>query len=364
MTDTAAVHDEAMAIADQGDRARRCGDHSGAREHFAQAMALERRAADGETTQPSRSILYRSAAWLALEAEDAAEAERLAACGLADREVPERIKGELRAVAEDARLRLVRPLPPPTAVSSVTLHLEGPKVGFGSASPSDVDPRVEALETMIVRTAERRSGLLFRRRGPTSKHLSQQLEPRVQYASGSVVVQLTLGGDQPVLWDANAAIVEDVQRCLTAFGEGGPEALRPHIAEDTYRENFSLLAAQLAPDGERVTSVDVHAATSTGALPIVRLRRSTREARPSKAGRGDTTTETMVGELRGADETATTNTIKLRLAAPIDATVSIQVTDAAMEDIVRPLYGRLVKVTVSKRGKTRSLLGAPSAVDP
>ncbi len=362
MNDRTKLHHEAMARVDDALVLRRAGAHTRARDAFACALDLERRAADAETTQPSRSILYRSAAWLALEAEDAAEAERLAACGLADRDVPDRVKGELRAVAEEARMRLHQALPPPTAASSVTLHLEGPDVGYGSASPIDVDPRRTALQHMFTRTAERRAGLQFRRRGAPARHLAQQLQPRVRYAPGSVVVQVTLGGDQPDLWDANAEIVQEVRRGLVAFCEAGTEGLRAAIPDETYRENFGLLAAQLGPDGERVTSVDVYAATGEGALPIVRLRELTREGRPARRS-DDATTEVLVGELRGADETTASNTIKLQLVEPAGATVLIQVGDAAMEDIVRPLYGRLVTVTVRKRGKKRVLVGAPAAVE-
>lgn len=358
MTDTAALHDEAMAIADEGDRARRTGDHPEAREYFARAMALERRAADAETTQPSRSILYRSAAWLALEAEDAVEAERLAACGLSDREVPDRVKGELRAVAEEARLRLHRPLPPPTAVSSLTLHLEGPEVGYGGADTADVDPRVAAVKHLVVRTAERRQGRDFRARGAPAAALLRQLQPRVGYAAGSVVVQVTLGGSQPSLWDDNGLIVDDVRRGLAAFAQGGEEALTLLITDSTYRENFVNLASQLSPDGSRVTSVDVLAATARGPLPVVHLRR-----RPSvtRIGRRPSGEREIVGELRAADETQSKNTIKVQ---DDDGGVHrVRVRDAVMEDIVRPFYGARVRVVVRPRGGDLELVGLPQVAE-
>jgi hypothetical protein len=357
------LHQDAMARVEDALVARRRGAHERARELFQAALALELESAEQVTSQPSRSILFRSAAWLALEAEDPSEAERLAACGLADRGVPNRVKDELRAVAEEARLRLHRPLPPPTAASSLTLHVEGPEVGYGTAAPADIEPRKDALQHLVVRTAERHAGQAFRRRGIPPASLTRQLQQRVSYAAGSMVVQLTLGGDSPTLWDENAAIVEDVRSCLARFGEGGSDALREPIPDETYRENFAQLATRLAPDGRRVTSVDVAIATASGPLPVVRLRKRSANETPAKAPRSGPALETFQGQLRAADETTNKNTIKLLLGDAPYETVSIDVGDAVMEDIVRPLYGHVVRVTVQTQGKRRKMIGVPELVE-
>lgn len=100
--DIKAAHDKAMGLADDGGRARRRGELDSARAHFCDALALERSAALAEQTQPSRAILLRSAAWLAIDAGDGAEAARLADLGLADPETPQRIHYELQEVAQAA----------------------------------------------------------------------------------------------------------------------------------------------------------------------------------------------------------------------------------------------------------------------
>lgn len=358
MNESTKLHHEAMEHVDGALAARRAGDHPRAREGFARALELERRAAEGEQTQPSRSILFRSAAWLALEAEDAAEAERLAACGLADRHVPERVKGELRAVAEEARLRLHRPLPPPTAASSLTLHLDGPEIGHGTADSADVDPRVAAVKHLVVRTAERHARWPFRTRGAPAAALMHQIRPRVAYAAASVEVQITLGGSQPLLWDENGLIVEDVRRGLAAFVQGGEDALTPLITDATYRENFANLAAQLSPDGARVTSVDVLAATARGPLPVVHLRPRPAVVRPGRRSGG---ARELVGELRAADETRSKNTIKVQDDDGVVHRVCVR--DAVMEDIVRPFYGSRVRVRVRQRGRDLELVGLPQVAE-
>jgi hypothetical protein len=90
-----------MSRADDGDRAQRAGDPDSARAHYTQGLALEREAALAERTQPSRGILLRSAAWLAVNAGELDEALRLARLGLADADVPERTRAELQEVVDD-----------------------------------------------------------------------------------------------------------------------------------------------------------------------------------------------------------------------------------------------------------------------
>ena len=73
-----------------------------ARACYVEALAAERDAAMATTTQPSRAILLRSAAWLAVNAGDHAEALRLADLGLADPTTMDRDHYELQAVAQAA----------------------------------------------------------------------------------------------------------------------------------------------------------------------------------------------------------------------------------------------------------------------
>src|SRR5699024_10370430 len=130
-----------------------------------------------------------------------------------------------------------------------------------------------------------------------------------------------------------------------------------------YFENFYGLVTQLAPDEKQITSVDVLGATSTRKLAPVRFRKRPVELPAS-------TTETSIieieGELRGADETGKKNTITLLPESSDLKKVTIEVTDAVMEDLVRPLYGRLVRVRAhqitNNRGKTRyTMHGTPEA---
>lgn len=91
------LHDEAMLLADQGDAARARQHPEEARTFFAQALALEAQALalSSPQEQPTQAVLLRSAACLAIEAEDADEACRYIAAGLANETTPEPLREEL-----------------------------------------------------------------------------------------------------------------------------------------------------------------------------------------------------------------------------------------------------------------------------
>ena len=97
------LHREAMRLVDEAESARRNGNGQMARERLRQAFDHERQAADlvaGDRSQePTRSVLHRSAASLALQCGALREAERLIAAGLSGNP-PEEIAEELRILLE------------------------------------------------------------------------------------------------------------------------------------------------------------------------------------------------------------------------------------------------------------------------
>lgn len=103
------LHNDAMQAAEQAVVARQDGDLRRANELFQQALAFEREAAylllDERDKEPSRSVLFRSAASLALDCGKWIEAGRLALDGL-DGKPPEQIAEELREILGHVMKRL------------------------------------------------------------------------------------------------------------------------------------------------------------------------------------------------------------------------------------------------------------------
>ena len=97
------LHEQAVDIAEEAVAAHRKGDAESAKALFLQALELEVQAASAfpatAESEPTRSILYRSAAALACHAKEYDRAEQLIACGLSGYP-PMEIKAELKALQE------------------------------------------------------------------------------------------------------------------------------------------------------------------------------------------------------------------------------------------------------------------------
>ncbi len=108
MKDINDLHDKAMEFWDEGFFARRESKKALAQEKFRKALELETQAAemlkDKLDEEPSRSVLYRSAASMAMSCEEYRQAEKLIATALAGNP-PEEIAEELRDLLEEVNLR-------------------------------------------------------------------------------------------------------------------------------------------------------------------------------------------------------------------------------------------------------------------
>lgn len=350
-----ALHARAMEAADRADALRRAGDPEAARRAYMEAAEAERSAAERSKSQPSIAILHRSAAWLALEAEEPRLAERLACAALAREDTAPGFAEELRAVAEEARARIVGRLPPPGAASSVRIHLDGPEVQYGSIATALLHPRTDAVQTMLVRTAERRRRASFRRSGPPPRAILRALNLRTRARPGSMVVDVETGGDQQTMWDDNAELVREVVRGIALVHEDRLIELEQAIPDPLYRDNFIALARQLNPDGERLHTVDVVANTPTAPPVVVRLRPAAR--RPSGArGEGSGPGRAPgIGPLVGVLGEATSlrgNQISLVLDGS-GRVRKVYVPEAMLNDVVQPYFGKRVRVLVEKLPKVK-----------
>ena len=97
------LHRQAMQQAEEADAAVRSGDEAAAQVLYRAAFQLEREAAERliaeSDAEPTRSVLLRSAASLAVSCLEYREAERLIAAGLAGHP-PAEICAELRGLLE------------------------------------------------------------------------------------------------------------------------------------------------------------------------------------------------------------------------------------------------------------------------
>jgi hypothetical protein len=260
-----ALHRQAMERADFALDARRKGDSEKALLFFHEAFELESKAAymlaNAFEAEPTRSVLLRSAASLALDCKLIVEAEKLICTALTGNP-PSEISEELRDLLEQVYFQ--RHLELRGVVlheTEVQMSLSGKSVGFGIAPFEAFVSRVQNTEKLLYRTAERLIKLPFRTAGRISSAILKNVELYATVARpASFAVsfrvgrstQMTLPGIAPSLGEQT---IDDMLECLELFNKQEEEKLKAKIPQEDYYNNFMGLAKSIAPDGEEVNLV-------------------------------------------------------------------------------------------------------------
>src|ERR1051326_8159660 len=162
MTTVNDLHPQAMDLAEEAFELQRLGKDSLAHELFLRALELEQSAAKllppDEDSEPSRSILYRSAASLAYNVQNYVLAERLIALGMTGFP-PVEIREELRHLYEDVNFQLhLASQGIKLSKGEWVMTLFGNAVFHGGTSIEPLLVRVEKIKSLFYRTVERMTG--------------------------------------------------------------------------------------------------------------------------------------------------------------------------------------------------------------
>jgi hypothetical protein len=252
-----------MAQSDLAFEARAKGDLIAAKEYFKEAYRLEAEAARtlfiNVAAEPSRSVLYRSAATLAKECGFFDEAERLIHEALSGTP-PSDIGTELRDLLDQVNFQRHLDLRGiELGEDEVQMAITGNSVGFDFASTDVFLKRVQTTDALLYRTAERKLNRPYRERGRVSGKVSQNIElflsvPRaacfaITFRVGKLS-QMTIPG-----LSSSQGIIDEILECLDLYNRGDKTTLRERIKEEAYFNNFVGLAGLLQPDGKDVTMV-------------------------------------------------------------------------------------------------------------
>lgn len=374
MNDVRLLHREAMDLAGEATLERSAGNVSRARALYRDAFEKERQAAEALHNrfdlEPTRSVLFRSAAALALDCGDHRSAERMIALALSGNP-PDEIAEELRDLMENVYLqRHLKVRGVDLKPHEFQISLAGQSIGFGLVESDVFISRVQDVQKMFYRTAERKAQRPFRERGRPDrqfmKHYGTWLSvPR----AGSFAVTLrvgdmaqsTLPGFGP---DPAESIIAELLDCLEVLCGDTPDEIERRIPDPAYRRNFVALARRLAPDGKDVTTVGFTA--SVGATERrVALTRPVQEILP-RGPAGKNKTEALVtvqGTLKFANSLKS-NRNEIRLVDEQGTVHEIIVPVGYMDDIVRPLWDSDVRVDGVRRGKKLHLRNVVPAEAP
>jgi hypothetical protein len=365
MSGVKTTHREAMEQTDLALAARQQGDEMMALRYFRKAYELEAQAAAAFASrvdaEPTRSVLFRSAATLALDCKLLPEAEKLVCTALAGNP-PDDIAEELRDLLEQIyfqrhlALRGIELQP-----EEIQMSMAGKAVGFGIAPTGAFLRRVENAEYLLYRTAERQQGRPYRDRGRRGKSLSESLQlfmsvPR----AASFAVTFRVGASQQLSFPGfspGERVIDELVECLELYTRDDPEQLHARIPDEAYYRNFVSLAQNIAPDGRNIELVGfttVRGRTPrqvqlTYTKPTVPFFRDEHQLRPEAKLADDPNTVEVTGTLKMADARKKIDEIQIISAGNVRHTVVVP--PGMMSDIVKPLWDTDVTVTGTQKGK-------------
>ena len=379
-------HDKAMELADEALLLRVKGNKDEAIELFRQAADAERRAAEAlpaiPESEPSRSILYRSAASLAYDAKDFVLADRLVASGLAGF-APAEIAKELKDLYEDINfMRHADALGIEITERGMVMTISGHATFYGGALAGQVTGRVDRLQKVFYRTVERLLRKSYRVQAAVDREIRTRyaLYLNTQFASSyGVYIQVGAPNLQPSLIPeleivhppTGDQVIREVLECLRIVEGATPERLRDRIVDQAYYDDFVGFAKELAPDGEDVKTVALKASNQAVEKPVI-LRKTRTQIRGSlPSPKDDIGSEanlvTLAGYLKKANspKKGRYGTVGLD-SFDLGGRIVVKVPVGYMKDTVQPYYEEAVVITAFQKGDTyylEDIMRAPDSTE-
>jgi hypothetical protein len=357
------LHEQAMDLAEQAAIALRNEAPDQARSLFRRAFDLEAEAAHllrGRVKdEPTRSVLYRSAASLALDCGESREAEQLITAALSG-EPPDAIADELRDLLERVyferhlQLRGVSLAP-----EEVQLSIAGRSVGFGIAESDAFIGRVETFGKLVYRTGERRMNMPYRDRGDPPPIIKEALEVYVSVpraASFAVSMKIGRPHGQRTLGLDPSDVIDDIVQGSELLDKNNEDEVKRRIPNVAYFRNFKALVRQLAPTGDDVTVVGLTVLRNGKEKRVTLTRRRDSISLAPEVPRSVTGPQRVEvrGKLLYADKIHD-QASKIKVVDSAGKPHLIVVPEGMMSDIVRPLWEDEVIVIGTQNGDTISL---------
>ena len=369
MSDSKTIHRRAMECSDLALLLRLKGNNTEALVQFKRAYDLELQAAtffiNDLNAEPARSVLLRSAATLAQDCGLLEESERLiyqALSGYPPVAIADELKDLLEQITFQRHLQLRGTV---LSDSEMQMALTGDAVGFGMAPANLFYDRVQSIEALAYRTAERKLRLPYRDAGRRAERLKHDvgLFLTVSRAACFAVTFRVGGSAQQSLpgLSVGQETVDEIIDCLDLYARGDELGLRERINEDAYYRNFIGLAHTLQPDGAKIKTVGF-TTVRRGETRQVALRGSNTVTPSLSAAdvvtpqyRSRNTAEESIevtGELliANAEKRSSNQAGIIEIFTASGEKVKVVVPPGMMSDIVRPLWESKVNVVGLRKG--------------
>ena len=339
-----------MLKSSAADEECRRGDILAARLLYKEAYELEAEAAKliavTPESEPTRSILYLSAASLAAEAKEFNGAIKLIADGLRGfppLHIEEDLKDLYEKVNYENHLRVRGVV---LEDKDMQLSLQGKDIGFGFAPYVLFEKRIKNIDALIKRTYQRKLSVPYQdqRKTMSTSPLTTALSiPRA--ASFAISIRLLRQVDEkkslPLPFGGSSAedILNEVVLGLEILNEGNEAELKKLIPDESYCTHFMVHAREIAPDGERVSLVGL--TTKRRRVALQRPKKSYNVIRKINNSMADNVPRWL--EFEGYLDYASKKESRVGLSTK-DGREYFVVVTGGMEDFVRANFGKQVVV--------------------
>lgn len=346
------LHQKAMTLAESAQIEKLKGNSEESYKQFSSAFEFEKQAAllllNQYEVEPTRSILFRSAASLSIQCGKLEESERLIASALSGLP-PAEIASELRDLLEEVYFnRHLETRGVKLQDDELQLSLAGNAVSFGIIQSDYFLNRVNSTSKIIYRTVERFYGREYRDDGKVDKSIKNKYEtflsvPRA--ASFAVTIKIGQPTNQIELMDDKPKIIEEILTCFDLYEKNQLEQLSAHIKDEAYFTNFVSLSKQLSPDGENINFVGFtsNIANKQKSVQLTRTKALIKEELKNSITKKDSSEKvSLVGKLLFADNTK--NKREIRITDDNQKVHKVRVPLGMMDDIVKPLWDERVLI--------------------
>jgi hypothetical protein len=354
------LHNQAMDLAEKAVVLKISGNIDESTKVFESAFALEMESAlhlrDSFDSEPSRSVLFRSAASLALNAKLFRDAEKMVSIGLSGNP-PDSIADELRNLYEDINFERHLKLKGVTLYESdVQLSLAGSAVSYGMIKADEFIKRAEIFDNMAIRTAERLLKKPFREKGRVPKEIKENFEtyysiPRA--ASFAITLRVGYRPNNYSLFDDESIqtiVINEIFENIKMVNNHDEKHLKAKITNEDYFFNTLGLIKKLSPDNNEVSLVGL-TTSKDGSDNSIAFTRTSDEIRIApiihKMDVSDMEEVIVTGQLNYASATKG----DIRLDADDGLSYSISVPKGVLADIVKPYWEQFVTIKGKKQEK-------------
>jgi len=365
MSNVRELHNEAMKLAQLAMVAHHEGNLEKTTTLAYQAYEYESQAADliphHASSEPTRSILYLSAASLAYQCKELHAAQRLVAQGLSGYP-PSKTEQDLKNLYEQIEFQLhLQERGEELEDEALQLSLQGKAVGPGMILYSEFISRIEKTRSLIDRTVQRLMHRNYQRAGRVAqiyKPFTQALVIPDQH-SFAIAFKLIRTEDHrqmPLFFDA-AQVIDEFLTGIEHISKSNEDKLKERIPEQAYYRHFVSMARDVAPDGEKVSLVGF--ASTKQSVTLTRQRRDIVLPPPESDEKDVKHTPIKV---KGLLDYATSRQKDIIGLTTDDSEYNVLVEEG-LDDLVRSYFGQYVVIIGTYDGKNIHLTDIYSADD-